>query len=138
MVGARSRGRLTIGAIILAVTAAIVLALMLLTRSTNHPGSAAPARSASTSHAHLIFGMTPQQVRRLAGRPKTIRGGCWLYRPKDGIVGSLSIGQPDSQGRRFIDVLKLCFFGGVLSQSFTHFTKLSTGSRGFWTHGNPP
>jgi hypothetical protein len=80
--------------------------------------------------------MTPRQVERLAGgKPATVRGNCWFYTPTAGTfdgkpfrtVGSLSMGEPGSIASRSADALKLCFYGGGLSQAFQHDAADATG-----------
>jgi hypothetical protein len=125
---------LIVAAISLSVIAVLVVTVMLLTRSSDHPGSAVPARSpgASVPEGHLVAGMTPQQVRHVAGRPTAVRGGCWFYRPKAGKVGSLSVGDPGSIAARTADLLKVCFYYGVFQQAFEHIPRSASSSRPLW------
>ena len=121
------------------VTGAIVAAV-LLTRSLDHSGlPVRPQPSASASKAHLVFGMTPQQVQHLTGRPTATTGSCWLFRPTTtGRVGSISV-QPSFSALpydpRTTRDLKLCFLGGVYSDSYL---REFSQSEGKWVWGAWP
>lgn len=83
--------------------------------------------------------MTRKQVEQLTGAPTTVSGRCWLFKAKAGkvgglptrTVGALTLAQPGSDGSRTLDILKLCFVGGSLAQSFTHHTKLPYEAAGW-------
>jgi hypothetical protein len=135
--GPRNRRRLTAGSSALVLVAALAFGVLQLTRSPGSPGSSGAAHSTTSLKAgHLVYGMTPRQVERLAGgEPTTIRGDCWFYKPKAGMqdgkpirmVGSLSMGDPGSIASRTADSLKLCFYGGGLSQAFQHDSASASG-----------
>jgi len=141
--GPRNERRLITGGIALAVIAALVLGAMRLTRSTSTPGAGLSARSAHSSPLTLVFGATPKHILHVAGRPTTIEGRCWIYRPKAGMegglptstVGSISLGQPGSIAARTANGLKLCFFGGTFSDAFIHSRVSSEGYR--WSSFDP-
>jgi hypothetical protein len=64
--------------------------------------------------------MTPNQVQKVAGRPKTKRAGCWYYPIVRGRVGSLIVGVPGSISYRTATQLRLCFYSGSLNTEFVH------------------
>src|SRR5581483_5636471 len=103
--GPRNRRRLTGAGVSLAVLVALIVGLTQLPRLASNPGAGSATHSGTTpvTYGHLLFGMTPKQVERVAGgKPSTIRGNCWIYRAKAGTlnglptrtVGSLFLGQP--------------------------------------------
>ena len=102
------------------------VAALLLTRSSNHPSTVLPARSAQPSApaatASLSFGMTPQQVRLVTGKPTRTQGSCWFFEPTTaGMVGSISVRSSYARGPynpRTTGDLKLCFLGGVYSYAY--------------------
>lgn len=85
--GPRNRRRVTKAGIGLAMVLAVV-AVVLVTRPSNHSG---PAVSAPQLHvppaiarlnanrSKVVFGLTKQQVRHLIGPPTRIVGNCWHY-----------------------------------------------------------
>lgn len=113
---------------LVAVAAVVIgaVAFVLLSRSPNHPGTALLPRPAQPSvpaaTGTLSFGMTPQQVRSLTGKPTKAQGACWLFKPSStGMVGSISVRSSYSRGPynpRTTGDLKLCFLGGVYSYAF--------------------
>jgi hypothetical protein len=128
-IGPRNRRRLTIAAAVgLAVTGAVVAAV-LLTRSTTHSGREAGPATQHTrpsvdprwkcvygqSHAGgcvlmfggVVYGMSPQQVEHRLGKPTTKQGDCWVY-------SQLVAGDLAAQGVVKSTVSE-CFFGGRLS-----------------------
>jgi hypothetical protein len=127
--GPRNRRRLRNGAVAAgAVVIAVLAVVVLMTRhSSNDSGSAVTAQAkqqhtptnGSSRELHLVFGMTPRQVRHIAGNPRTTRGACWYYKPVHGTVGSLTTGVPGTPSMT-ANQIKLCFFSGVLSFEFTH------------------
>jgi hypothetical protein len=136
-IGPRIRRRLVAGGIVVGAIAAIAGAV-LLTQSPAHSGATAGrsnrhGASASTGRA-VAFGMTGRQVRRLTGPPTAARGRCWLFRPQNGMVGSISMGQPGSIAARSTGDLELCFYGGVLSSAFRH---IYEEGRWQWNVWNP-
>jgi hypothetical protein len=68
----------------------------------------------------LVFGMTPKQVEKVAGRPDSKRSGCWYYTPANHMVGAISMGEPGSNAYRTANRVKLCFFFGVLNSEWEH------------------
>jgi hypothetical protein len=114
------------GGIAAALVVAVVVTALLIRRSSDDSGSAKTAEAQeqrSTTSARrqlrLVFGMTPRQVRHIAGSPRSIRAGCWYYKPVHGSVGALSTGVPGTPSMT-ADQIKLCFYSGVLSFEYTH------------------
>jgi hypothetical protein len=126
-----------VGAIVVAAIGAVVAAVV-VTRSTSSAGTRPAARSVGTSTAfpapHLetkagtypVYGMTPEQVERLTGKPTKVRGSCWLFRPTAGtengkptrMVGTMSLGQPGSIEARQNGWVKLCFWARGFSEAY--------------------
>jgi len=123
--GPRNRRRLTGGAISLAVIAALVFGGSLFNRSAGNPGSSATHAGRSAANTkNIIFGMSPTQVEQVVGRPKkvqsTAQGPCWLYRPRDSMVGALALSEVGSEAYGSEDGFKVCFFGSAVTQMFVH------------------
>lgn len=113
--GPRNRRRLTTSGIVSSVIAALVAGGLLLARSAGLSTRSSPV---SPSARSFVYGMTPQQVRGLAGRPTATRGTCWQYRVEVGMVGSASLA--GVAGGPTADSVRLCFFAGVFSSALIH------------------
>jgi hypothetical protein len=129
-IGPRNQRRLARGAIVIGVAAAVVAAV-LVTRSP-HSQSALSGRSAESTvpaNGHLVFGMTPQQVRRLTGRPTIKQGSCWIFQAKAGMVGSVPLLPSGDRVPAALATseLKLCFFAGVYSSASLRFFDKQNG-----------
>ena len=111
--GPRNTRRLVAAAVALVVVGAVVR--FLVRQPSNPGGSAARASHAKSTGPPLVFGSTPAQVRRITGAPTTIRGNCWLFRPHDGMVGSIRITRTFPMRVPPQALFKLCFVGGLLS-----------------------
>jgi hypothetical protein len=133
--GPRARRRLVGAGVGVAVLAAIGAAV-LLTRASGHPTPPSATLSAGSSgqNPHLVFGLTRQQVRRQSGPPAATRGNCWLFHPRNGMVGSISMGQAGSIAARSNGALKLCFVDNAFSYAFR---RLYLRGRWKWTSWIP-
>lgn len=128
--GPRNRRRVIKGSIWLGVIAAIVAAVVLLTRPANQSG---PGLSAGATQGigkggvpstpihdkifSLSFGITKKQVLRRLGPPTKIVGNCWQYTVNE---ASYTL----QQGKVFIDGVenadRLCFsFGDMYTSNRT-------------------
>jgi hypothetical protein len=129
--GPRNRRRLTKGAIALVVIAAAA-ATVLLTHAPSHSGPAVSSTAdravPSTQKAHLLsYGMTKQEVRRLAGPPTSTRGNCWLYHAKP--VGMIqSYAMPGAQ----VVPIKVCFWQNMTEGLYSWFVGPRV-PKGEWT-----
>lgn len=132
VIGPRNRRRLVAVVAVLGVLAAIAVGVGLLTRPSNHSGSNSTLRAALAVNAtvNLTYGMTHKQVEQVTGKPTIVRGNCSLFRPKDGKVGSLSMGLPGTPAAKSEGDLKLCFYGGLYT-SATRYTLLN--GKWVWT-----
>ena len=97
--------------------AAVVLALLaagatLMTGSHHSAPRFSPVQSTPASirylanRAKLVYGMTPRQVRRVVGPPRSVAGNCWRYPPYS-YVGP--------QKKVFVTADALCFYYGHYS-----------------------
>jgi hypothetical protein len=103
-----------VAAVVVAAVVLVAPALALSTTLRNLVGL-------GTAPSHqLYYGMTPKQVQKKAGRPRTKAGACWYYLEVHGTVGSLIVGVPGSIAYRTADRLKLCFYDGQLNSEFNH------------------
>jgi hypothetical protein len=130
--GPRARRRvvgIAVGVAAIAAVAAGVLSM----QSSHHPPGATTARFIYANR-NLEFGMTRPQVRRISGPPTATRGNCWLFRPRRGMVGSISMGDPGSIAARSTGDLKLCFYANAFASAFRH---ISVDGRWKWIAWTP-
>ena len=111
--GPRNRRRLRNAAIAaVAVLVVVIGAVVLLAGSPGSSGQGASDAGTATQPVHqtemIAYGMSKQQVRRLAGQPNKTQGACWLYQSKP-----LSLVQLPPPGETASDEglapLKVCF-----------------------------
>jgi hypothetical protein len=130
--GPRARRRLIGVAACVAVIGGITVALF-STHPSHRPSEAASARFIYANR-DLRFGMNRSQVRRISGPPTATKGDCWLFRPRGGMVGSISMGAPGSIAARSSGALKLCFYVGSFSSAYRH---IFYGGRWKWVEWSP-
>ncbi len=62
----------------------------------------------------IVYGATPDQVRRRLASPDEKRAGCWIYDAPRGTVNGIATFQG-------VDGMKYCFLNGVVSDIQWHF-----------------
>jgi hypothetical protein len=104
-----------LGAIALVLIAGIGAAVALTQSAKTSPE---PAGShCLVCNPGLTFGMTKKQVRQLSGAPAAIEGRCWLFHPKEGKVGSITLTAKKFLTPKSNGALRLCFNGGLFSDA---------------------
>jgi hypothetical protein len=119
--GPRTRRRLTVGLVALAVVAAVAVGVVVFTggggssSSTGlHDGDRYIGPTDARYDANftkVIFGMTKAQVEKIVGPPTRVTGSCWQYR-----VNQFSSFRGSSSTW---NAARLCFYEGKYSESHT-------------------
>ena len=105
----------------IALTAAIVAVAAAVVLGSRSPKTPPPSAAPAHRTQMIAYGMSKQQVRRLAGSPTSTRGSCWLYRARPvSLVQLPPPGKtPADEGRA---ALKICFLWGKTSGLYYWFT----------------
>jgi hypothetical protein len=134
--GPRARRRLVTGAVALVVIGAIAAGVVLLSGSSKQSQPGRPGEIPDFAHHYVgptdarydtnfrqvTFGMTPQQVLRIVGRPLKKVGACWQYRVNEHFSGG---GQQSTWNAD-----RLCF-------EFGHYAEKHTQTNGQWDYQPP-
>jgi hypothetical protein len=116
MVGPRNTRRLTIAGVALLAAGAVVVGLPQFGGSSGGRSSAGSKAATAANGPTLVYGMTKQQVQQITGAPTRTRGGCWLFMPRNGMVGKIPMSNTYPAGPHE-GYLKLCFASGLFTSA---------------------
>lgn len=114
MVGPRNTRRLAITGAALLAAGAVIIGLQQLGGLSGHGSSAGSEAATAANGPTLIYGMTKQQVQQITGAPTKTVGNCWLFKPRNGMVGKIAIANTYPAGPHE-GYLRLCFASGLFT-----------------------